>query len=241
MSFLPKHFEPATSATLKDGTPYYLGYFQPAAAPLCHEFHQSAVKAQADGQAFILDKPLGFFQRHLQGVNNGSAILGAFHPDDGRIMGQAVIAAPCNSYPSAGMTDMDHPALDSPKSLSVLQAVSVSPDYRGHGIMHRLTSIWKAHAMHMARPVLLAEIAAGNPASWGTFLDAGLSIVSMGQDPDDGTMLYNAHQNLADINGRKGANIPVSWDDHAAQTELFDEGYTATAWDKDEKTILFSM
>ena len=149
--------------------------------------------------------------------------------------------------PDTGMVDMKLP--DQPEQLSILQAVSIHHDFRGYGLMNKLVSSWVRESLNDNRKYLLAEIETGNIASWKSFLTGGLNIVSMGRDPSDGTVVYNACEKSAIAAKRqltpefnrasKMPEIACPLEKISEQKNLFQKGYQAVGYNSERKALAF--
>ena len=191
-------------------------------------------------KAFMLGKSANQFTAHfMRGA--GNTVIGVMRRRE--LIAQALIRHPTAAYTATGMVDMTLPA--APEKLSIMQAVSVAPAWRGLGLMDAMVQQWIHHAAAHQRTDLLAEIHVANSASWSCFLRAGLAIVSIGRDPDDGVAVYNAHGRVADIIGSNTlrgrfntqACAPA---DLAAQSALMKQGYAITGRDKATKAVILT-
>jgi hypothetical protein len=190
-------------------------------------------------QGIVLRKSESYFAAHFN-MGDGNAFLGVI--SEGRLVAQAMILHPTAAEPETGMVDMA--PVGPPQAVSVLQAVAVLPECRGAGLMNRLVAQWLEHAAAYGRDHVLAEIEVRNTASWAAFLTAGLNLQSIGRDPADGTLVYNAHEHVATARTKKLTNVfndaatiacPAS--DIARQQELMKDGYVAAGWDRAQKLL----
>lgn len=192
-------------------------------------------------KSFMLDKSAAHFAAHFaQGA--GNTVIGILRQRT--LVAQALIRHPTAAYPATGMVDMAAPA--PLEKLSIMQAVSVAPAFRGLGLMDAMVKHWVSHAAAHGRTDLLAEIHVGNSASWSCFLRAGLALVGIGYDPDDGVAVYNAHGRTADI--RAGKPLCDRFNAHAcapgdltAQSALMKQGYAITGRDHAKNVILTKL
>ena len=191
-------------------------------------------------KAFMLGKSVNEFTAHfMRGA--GNTVIGVMRRRE--LIAQAMIRHPTAAYTATGMVDMTLPA--APEKLSIMQAVSVAPAWRGLGLMDAMVQQWIHHAADHGRTDLLAEIHVANSASWSCFLRAGLAIVSIGRDPDDGVAVYNAHGRVTDIKGghtlRGHFNTQACPpDDLATQSVLMKQGYAITSRDKATKAVMLT-
>lgn len=190
-----------------------------------------------DEKSFLLQKKSDYFRKLFNKTSTG-IILGVMK-EDGALIAKSIAIYPTRLKPISGMTDMtDHPR---PEHSTVLQGVTVHPHYRGNYLMHHMVHAWINHAQGMSRKHLLAEVEVRNKASWSVFLDEGLEITSIGQDPDDGAILYNLQGNMADVL-RKRSSVPFNPaaqglilcapDDIDAQKALLASGHVISGWSK---------
>lgn len=230
---------------LQNGKIFQLVLLDPTHTSICHSFHHAIVKHMSKAeQSFILDKPQSYFSSHLTPGNTGK-IIGIVV--DGRLAGQAIIHNPTTQNPETGMVDMKLP--DQPENLSVLQAVSIDPGFRGQGLMNKLVSSWIRESLNDNRKYLVAEIETGNIASWKSFLTGGLNIVSLGRDPGDGTIVYNACEKTAIAAKRqltpefnrasKMPEIACPLEKISEQKNLFQKGYQAVGYNATRKALAF--
>jgi RimJ/RimL family protein N-acetyltransferase len=146
---------------------------------------------------FLVYKDSAFFERHF---SKGHPMIGAFV--DGQLIAQSIIRAPSSADRHIGMTDMEELQTLEPESITILQGVLCSPDFRGNGLMNIMVEQWLSWAQEHDRHNALAEIEVRNHFSWQVFMKQGMELVSMGRDENDGANLYNAFQDLADEKGK---------------------------------------
>lgn len=207
--------------------------------------HHTIEGLGAAEKAYMLDKSTLYFTTHMN-KGPGNDVMGLVH--HGKLVAQCLILHPDDAHPATGMVDMAPAA--APQALSIMQAVSVKPEYRGLGLMDTMIRHWIAHADSHGRSDLLVEIHVENVASWRNFLQAGLNLVSIGSDPSDGVQVYNAHEKTAlaqakalspafnHYAGRPQATCAI--DDLPAQKALMRQGYAVTAHDKPGRTLLMT-
>lgn len=81
-------------------------------------------------KAFMLGKSANEFTAHfMRGA--GNTVIGIMRQR--QLVAQALIRHPTAAYTATGMVDMTLPA--APEKLSIMQAVSVAPAWRGLGLM----------------------------------------------------------------------------------------------------------
>lgn len=195
-----------------------------------------------DERAFLVKKNRAFFEAHF---SHGNIVLGIVH--DGHLVAQSVIVNPTTQHPKTGMVDMALTA--KPEQITVLQGISVHPDYRGNRLMTVMVDAWLAEARRQNRTEALAEVAVGNHYSWSVFMKEGLRIDSLGIDPADGTQVYNVTANVTSLSkqrlkrtfNRKAARHGVTCpkDDLKRQRELLAEGYKGVKFNPANGDILF--
>lgn len=223
---------------------YKLTFLDPDSAPLMAALHAAIIdQLHGDEKSFILPKDETYFRQHLN-KGGGNAVIGIF--DGPNLIAQAMIVQPNAQYPQTGMVDMAPVA--PPQSVSILQAVSVLPAYRQHGLMGKMIDAWQAHAQEQGRAILLAEIDVHNAASWIGFLKAGLNLVSIGRDPADGTLVYNACEKTGDalrkkltpeFNRHAGAPTRLcAFDNLEKQERLMKRGYAAIGRDRNKQNLV---
>jgi ribosomal protein S18 acetylase RimI-like enzyme len=181
------------SGTLPGGAPFDAVLLAPFHAAACAALHGTTIGGLAgDEKAYMLGKSSAYFSAHLRRPA-GNAVIGVV--SRARLVAQAMVLHPTSALPATGMVDM--PPVAPPGKVSVMQAVSVHPRFRGHGLMDMMIRHWIDHAAAHGRTDLLAEIHVANAASWANFLRAGLNLVGIGRDPSDGVLVYNAHEKTA--------------------------------------------
>lgn len=195
-------------------------------------------------KSFILPKTEEFFEKHFSRGHN--QMLGIYV--DGKLIAQSIILNPTEEHPETGMVDMKD--VDSPDKVSIIEGVLVDADYRGNHLMEKMVQYWIDYTDSIGREHVIAEIAVDNPYSWGVFLDKGLTLHSMGVDPDDGTELYNAHETVENI---KDKNISGHFNYYAEkklktcdaqdldqQKQLMQDGYIGTSYNRQTKKIIMA-
>lgn len=197
-------------------------------------------------KSFVLSKDKDFFEKHF---DDGNDMLGIIV--DGKLIAQSILLYPSDENPKTGMVDMD--AVANPNETSVMQGVLVDADYRGNHLMDMMIGHWMDHATSKGRTHLLSEIETHNIASWASFMKGGMNLHSIGTDPDDGAILYNAHIKQEDMPAKKESiaglfNIAAKkknslkscqMDDINAQKKLFKKGYVCVAFAKQCKKLTF--
>lgn len=241
------HLPPAGSITMHDGSHAQIVTLKPPHAFMIASLHHKIIAGLDDGEkAYMLEKSAHHFAQHIR-KGDGNVILGVMH--HGKLAAQALILHPTAKHPATGMVDMAPVA--APENLSILQAVSVKPEYRGQGLMDALLIHWTHHAAAHGRTDMLAEIHVKNVASWHNLMQAGLNLVSIGQDPTDAVLVYNSHEKTAaakmkalspTFNHYAGKTQTIcALDDLQKQKTLMQQGYAATAHDKKGKTLLMTL
>jgi len=178
-----------------------------------------------------------FIDAHF--ADNG-AVIGAL--SEGRLIGQAIIHNPTPVNPDTGMVDME--PVGAPDKMTVLQAVSVHPEYRGNRLMQKMVRYWLQHAHKAGRTHAIAEIAARNHYSWRVFVREGLNIVGIGVDEEDGTRVYNAYERVdvaLSMEGRKITPAEAQYCPKAEldkQKKLIEQGYVGVDYDDKQKTMI---
>lgn len=218
---------------------------RPEHLPQIVALHQHAVAALKDDEkAFMLLKDESFFRDHFNRAA-GNTILGIICND--RLIGEAIVLHPTDAHPQSGMTDMDN--VGHPNTLTVLQGVTVLPEYRRNGLMHQMVHTWLSHAYDQNKHHALAEVEVHNIASWSAFLKEGLQITSIGQDPDDGALLYNLHETLPNImmkrlrhefNHVAADSTACSIHDLNTQREKLADGYVISGWRKNTQEFILT-
>jgi ribosomal protein S18 acetylase RimI-like enzyme len=208
------------------------------------DMHNQTIATLADNEkTYMLDKSLDYFAKHLN-RGEGNAILGILDGD--KVIAQSMILHPTSDNMNTNMTDM--PNEPDPLMSSVMQAVSVDSTYRGQKLMEIMIDHWVDHAQTHGRTHLLAEVQVENVASYANFLKRGMNIVSIGQDPDDGVNLYNAHETVANMKTKRltdvfnfHANKPMiktPIQDLETQKTMLNEGFIITARDKANNSLI---
>lgn len=231
-----------TSHLEKSNTPYTVVLLNEDDIPDILALQQKVFDALPEEQkSFILPKSPEFFEQHFEKGDN--AMLGIFV--NGDLIAQSIILNPSQQYPSTGMVDME--TVDSPETLSIIEGVLVDADYRGNNLMQKMVDHWLDYVEGIGRTHVIAEIAVDNPYSWGVFLEKGMTLHSMGTDPDDGTVLYNAHETIDNIREKELSGTfnyyakkkQTLCDEHDLKTqkELMDKGYKGVAYNRKHQKI----
>ena len=224
---------------------YAIARLQPEHLPAIIDLHKQAIAAlKNDEKAFMLLKEDSFFRNHFNRAA-GNAVLGIICKD--QLIGEAIILHPTETAPDTGMTDM--PAVGKADSVTVLQAVTVLPDYRKNGLMHQMVHVWLNHAWNEKKHHALAEVEVHNISSWSAFLNEGLQITGIGVDPDDGALLYNMHETLPEImkkrltqtfNQEAANTITCPIDDFHQQQDRLDHGFIISGWKSASREFILS-
>lgn len=237
---------PLQTGTLPCGTGYRLVCLSAVHAAACAGLHAATIEGLApDEKSYMLGKDRHYFAAHLHRPH-GNTVIGVVSRN--RLIAQAMIVHPDIHRPATGMVDM--PPVNDPHSVSIMQAVSVHPRFRGKNLMEIMAREWVNHAAAHGRTDLLAEIHVDNRASWSTFLRAGLNLVSIGHDPSDGTIVYNAHEKTAAARAKsltptfnRYAGLPQA---HCApvdidgQSRLMADGYAITGQTPDKQAFILT-
>ncbi len=233
------------TGTLKDGRVWHAVLLEPAHVKHIAARHADAIAALGPNEkTFMLPKTEEYFKKHLakgDGNTNIAIISG------GHIVAQGVVRHPTAADPADGMVDMKLPRIKQNESL--MQALSVSPAFQHQGLANIIIGHWIEHAEKHGRTTLMAEIDVKNPPSWNSFLKGGLNLISMGIDPSDGTLVYNAH---ATVEQAKLKRLTPAFNDVAygflyacrlenieMQQELFQEGRIAIGFNRSAKILIF--
>ncbi|MBU0800475.1 MAG: hypothetical protein KKA05_05665, partial [Alphaproteobacteria bacterium] len=222
------------TVTLPDYSQCDVVLLHPAFAGAVAALHNKTIAAlSTDEKAWMLNKTRHYFAAHMRRAA-GNAIIGLIR--DNEIIAQSMILHPTTAKPATGMVDMA--PIAPPQQFSIMQAVSVKPGFRGAGLMALMIDQWIIHAQTHKRTDLLAEIHVHNAASWVNFISAGLNLVSIGTDPSDGVLVYNAHEKTAAIPAKRlttefnrYAGFPQKQcapDDLLTQSALMADGYAIT-------------
>ena len=113
----------------------------------------------------------------------------------------------------------------------------------------RLAQAWLDHAAASGRKHALAEIDVRNVASWSTLIKRGLNLAGIGFDPNDSSIIYNAHEEIARLPAKRlhGAfNKAARGELYACRTaniekqqELYRRGYKAVAYNRPQDILIF--
>lgn len=224
---------------------FAIARLEPKHLPEIISLHQQAIAALKDDEkAFMLLKKDSFFKNHFNRAK-GNSVLGIICKDV--LIGEAIVLHPSDSHPDTGMTDMA--PVGKPDSITVLQAVTVLPDYRKNGLMHQMVHAWLNDALMQKKHHALAEVEVHNVSSWSAFLNEGLQIASIGVDPDDGALLYNLHETLPEIMKKRlsqafnqaaenSTTCPVN--DFETQQAMLKDGYVISGWKKEAKEFILT-
>lgn len=241
------HLPTLAEGILKSNALYRIVSLESHHAPLCAEFHQGVRDRLPESKkSFMLPKDTDYFLAHMDNAAGG-AVVGII--SEGYLIGQSIIHHPLNPDSYTGMVDFAMPEGIQANNASITQAISIDEKFRGQDLMDRMLDVWIDRAAQAGRSHVLAEIDVRNPASWHNFLMNGLSIVSIGHDPEDGVAVYNACEETAIVCQRRatpgfnreamGAEIGVSPSDLTEQERLFARGYVLKAWEAATKTLVF--
>lgn len=213
--------------------------------PEIYGLHLKSIAALKDDEkAFLLEKPKSFFENHFSNAA-GNTVLGIVCNDN--LIGQSIILNPNAAHPDTGMTDMA--PVGAPETITVLQGVSVLPEYRNNKLMHQMVHAWLNDAMTTGKHHALAEVEVHNIGSWSAFLNEGMQITSIGVDPDDGALLYNVHETLPEILKKRLTNsfnkaaenstiCPIN--DFKTQQDMLANGHVISGWKKDTKEFILT-
>jgi len=236
----------STGTLKKTGAPYYVVSLTKSQMSQILALQNKVIKdLKQDEEAFILAKDEAFFTNHLE---RGNKILGIIA--DGKLIAQSILLNPSQKYPQNGMIDMD--AIEQPDKTSVMQGVIVDPDYRGNKLMDQMVHHWMKFSKQQGKEHLLAEIEVHNFFSWASFLSQGMNLHSIGVDPADGAVLYNAHEATQNITTKEQSlsklfNNAANKDkiktcrfhDIEGQKKIFAKGYVCVAFNKSAETLTF--
>lgn len=233
------------STLLTSPDAFTIARLEPEHLPEIIALHKQAIAALKDDEkAFMLLKEDSFFKNHFNRAA-GNAILGIICKD--ALIGEAIILHPSETDPDTGMTDM--PVVGKPDNVTVLQAVTVLPDYRKNGLMHQMVHAWLNHALVEKKHHALAEVEVHNVSSWSAFLNEGLQITGIGVDPDDGALLYNLHETLPEIMKKRLSqsfnhvaenSTTCAINDFETQKTMLNDGYVISGWKKEAKEFILS-
>lgn len=234
------------AGSLPDGQDYHLVLLKPEHAHIAAKMHNKIIDGLSRLQKeFMLPKSEAFFERHLDDSND-SAVMGVIV--EGELVAQAVIHHPAGSWIKTGMVDME--PVGEAQETSVMQAVSVNPNFRGMGLMNILVHAWPDYAEEQGRTELLAEIDIRNIASWSAFLKGGMNLHSIGVDPADGTVVYNAHEGVHKAKEKRlsplfnSASRPqvraIAREHLQTQQDLFDDGFQVIGFNKSQNILIFT-
>ncbi|WP_435641638.1 GNAT family N-acetyltransferase [Micavibrio aeruginosavorus] len=205
--------------------------------------HNKAIQMLTEAEkAFMLPKPASFFVDHFN-RNHGNTVVGVVHK--GKLIGEAIVLNPSIDHPKTGMVDM--PPVGAADDITLLQGVTVLPTYRNNGLMHSMVKAWLNHGIQANKGHALAEVDVNNIASWATFLDQGMEIPSIGVDPSDGTVVYNLHETLPNIQKKRLTQAfnevadgckTCPMHDIETQKSMLDQGYVISGWKKATKEMI---
>lgn len=207
--------------------------------------HKTVLNALPDDEKpFLLPKSPEYFAKLFNKVSPHK-VIGIVQ--GGQLIAKSIAVYPTKTKPDSGMTAMpDEPAST---TVSVLQGVTVLPQYRGNRLMHEMVHAWINHSHMARRKNVLSEVEVRNIASWSVFLDEGMEITSIGQDPDDGAWLYNMQGNIRQVmKGRlsdhfKAASenaILCPVEDLQRQKDLLARGYAISAYKKGSREMILT-
>ncbi len=230
---------------LTTAEPFMIQALDQSHLPEIYNLHLESIATLKDEEkAFLLQKPKSFFESHFSKAK-GNTVLGIVCNDN--LIGQSIILNPNAAHPDIGMTDMT--PIGAPETITVLQGVSVLPQYRNNKLMHQMVHAWLNHGLSEGKEHALAEVEVHNIGSWSAFLNEGLQITSIGVDPDDGALLYNMHETLPEILKKRLSNsfnkaaensttCPI--DDFKTQQDLLANGHVISGWKKDTKEFILT-
>ena len=195
-------------------------------------------------KAFMVQKPPSFFRDHFNKAS-GNMVIGILN--NNQLIAESIILCPSQDHPETGMVDMAPVA--PPEHITILQGVAVLPEYRKNRLMHQMVNAWLNNSIGQGRPHALAEVEVSNIASWKTFLDLGLEITGIGEDPDDGALVYNMHGVIPEIQRRTVAqdfnnmaedSILCCVDDIKKQRSLLESGYVINGYQKATREMILN-
>ncbi len=235
--------------TLKsNGAPYAVVFLEPCHVRQIKALHDIVYDSPENRQnKFILQRDEGYFLDALTG-HNGNAVIGIV--SRGQLIAKSAIFHPTKEDPSAAEAMADTVINAPPEQTSVLQAVTVSPDCRGNGLMQTMLRHWYQHARAHDRCHVLSEIEIHNQPSLSAFLKAGLHIAGIHTSHVDGARVthaharikYAAHAHLDDnFNAQacgEAAYIPCLADDLDAQRRLLEEGYVGVSLEEEGQVLI---
>ncbi|QQG35525.1 MAG: GNAT family N-acetyltransferase [Micavibrio aeruginosavorus] len=209
------------------------------------DLHKTVQDALSDDEKpFLLPKSPEYFARLFK-KTSPHKVIGILQ---GRqLIAKAIATYPTRAKPESGMTDMADEPL--PARSSVLQAVTVLPAYRGNRLMHEMVHAWINHSYMVRRKHVLSEVEVRNVASWSVFLDEGLEITSIGQDPDDGAWLYNMQSHIHQVmtkrlsqrfNHAAENSVLCPAADWQTQKELLAQGFAINGYKKDSREMILT-
>lgn len=229
--------------TMRDGSAYNVIQLDRTHLSDIIALHNKAIQMlSAEEKAFMLPKPASFFVDHFN-RNHGNTVLGVLH--NGKLVGESIVLNPSIEHPKTGMVDMA--PVGAPDSITLIQGVTVLPSYRNNGLMHGMVKAWLNYGVKADKGHALAEVDVNNIASWATFLDHGMEIPSIGVDPSDGTVVYNVHETIPNIEKKRltqafNAVAPgcKTCPIHDIETQKFmlDQGYVISGWKKSDKEMI---
>lgn len=183
---------------IKSGIPYVLAELTKQDVTSIFNNQGCVIEALLPHQnGFILPKSREAYLHHFM---QGYKAMGCFIDD--KLVGHCLIHTPNSSNAGTGMVDMvdfnqDH------QLTAVIKNVCVLPKWRNNTIARRMAQQWHNPLLTSDRKYCLAEVAYGNMQSLASLLAANFSVVSMGIDPDDQTIVFNMlaqrHSLLANI------------------------------------------
>lgn len=213
--------------------------------PQIYTLHLESIAAlTGDEKSFLLEKPKSFFEGHFSKAKD-NIVLGIVCNDN--LIGQSIILNPSTTHPGTGMTAMA--PVGAPDTISVLQGVSVLPEFRNNKLMHQMVHAWLNHALLQNKQHALAEVEVHNIGSWSAFLNEGMQITSIGVDPDDGALLYNMHETLPEImkkrlslsfNHAAENSTLCAIDDYKTQIDMLKNGHVISGWKKETKQFILT-
>lgn len=207
--------------------------------------HKTVFTSLSEGEkAFLLPKSPEYFAKLFK-KTSPYKVIGIMQGD--QIIAKSIATYPTKARPDSGMTDManEPPSIAS----SILQAVTVLPTYRGNRLMHEMVHAWINHTYQTRRKHVLSEVEVRNVASWSVFLDEGLHITSIGQDPEDGSWLYNMQGDIRQVMARRLSQTfnhvaenstlcPV--DALSQQQDLLAQGYVINGYKKGSREMILT-
>lgn len=207
--------------------------------------HKTVLNALPDDEKpFLLPKSPEYFTKLFNKVSPHK-VIGIV--EGNQLIAKSIAVYPTKNKPESGMTVMDDQPLST--SVSVLQGVTVLPRYRGNRLMHEMVHAWINHSLMARRKHVLSEVEVRNIASWSVFLDEGLEITRIVQDPDDGAWLYNMQGAIRQVmkgrlsnhyNHAAAHSVLCPVENLTQQRILLDQGFVINGYKKDSREMILT-